>query len=101
MLGRDIGREVYSSVKRFVSSPPVLSRLLMGGRKVLEPESEENATIDTPDAPYHEVTIPHAPEPSKGRKGKNESKPKTKISVLHCDIIKDQFWGARPSILAG
>lgn len=30
---------------------------------------------------------------------KREAKPKTRINVLHCDIIQDEFWFSRPSIL--
>ncbi|KAG6809771.1 hypothetical protein H0H93_015510 [Arthromyces matolae] len=39
--------------------------------------------------------------PNKKEKKKRDVKPKTKVVVLHCDIIKDQFWDDRPSILGG
>ncbi|KAJ6524235.1 Thg1 C terminal domain-containing protein [Mycena vulgaris] len=32
---------------------------------------------------------------------RSRTKPRTKIIVLHCDIIKDEFWEARPEILSG
>ncbi|KNZ80193.1 putative tRNA(His) guanylyltransferase [Termitomyces sp. J132] len=35
------------------------------------------------------------------RELKRDTKPKTEVVVLHCDIIKDQFWDDRPGILSG
>ncbi|KAG5641868.1 hypothetical protein DXG03_004092 [Asterophora parasitica] len=40
------------------------------------------------------------PPQTKVKKGKKkEAKPKTRVVVLHCDVIRDEFWEARPSIL--
>ncbi|KAJ7031670.1 Thg1 C terminal domain-containing protein [Mycena alexandri] len=33
-------------------------------------------------------------------KMRGRTKPRTKVVVLHCDIIKDEFWDARPEILS-
>ncbi|KAF4596637.1 tRNA-His guanylyltransferase [Pleurotus pulmonarius] len=35
----------------------------------------------------------------KQKKNKAQTKAKTKINLLHCDIIKDEFWDARPHLL--
>ncbi|KAJ8520751.1 hypothetical protein ONZ45_g2473 [Pleurotus djamor] len=31
---------------------------------------------------------------------KKKGKPQTKINLLHCDIIQDAFWDARPHLLS-
>ncbi|RDB25872.1 putative tRNA(His) guanylyltransferase [Hypsizygus marmoreus] len=66
---------------------------------------------EIPEPPTAQVTIPKelddnippVPEPSqtggKKTKPKRDVKQKTKIVVLHCDIIKDEFWEARPDLL--
>ena len=37
---------------------------------------------------------------SKGKKNKKESKSvRWRIELMHCDIIKDEFWDARPDLL--
>jgi len=37
---------------------------------------------------------------SKGKKNKKESKSvRYRIERMHCDIIKDEFWDARPGLL--
>ncbi|KAF8813512.1 tRNAHis guanylyltransferase, partial [Phlegmacium glaucopus] len=40
------------------------------------------------------------PIKSKGKKNKHESKSvRYRIELIHCDIIKDEFWDARPGLL--
>ncbi|KAF8071548.1 Thg1 C terminal domain-containing protein [Lyophyllum atratum] len=43
------------------------------------------------------------PSPIRGKetKPKRKVKPKTNVIVLHCDIIKKDFWDARPGLLEG
>ena len=102
---RDIGREAYLCAKWFVSSAPVFSHLLAAdwGRQIVEPEPKDSITIGIPDVHHDEVEVLQASESTSegnGRKTKNKTKSKTRISVLHCDIVKDEFWDARPGILA-
>jgi len=36
---------------------------------------------------------------SKGKKNKNESKScRSRIELMHCDVIRDEFWDARPGL---
>ncbi|KAJ7692120.1 Thg1 C terminal domain-containing protein [Mycena rosella] len=41
------------------------------------------------------------PDTPPAPKMRTRAKPRTQIAVLHCDIIKDEFWDARPEILSG
>ncbi|KAF5379751.1 hypothetical protein D9615_005768 [Tricholomella constricta] len=63
-------------------------------------EPVESAVIPTSEAADDAVS---EPSPMKGKKAKpkREAKSKTRIVVLHCDIIKNDFWDARPGILNG
>lgn len=45
-----------------------------------------------------ESTVPDRLQP---KKKKSKDKAPTQMTLLHCDIIKDDFWIARPEILAG
>ncbi|KAG2145325.1 Thg1 C terminal domain-containing protein [Suillus bovinus] len=44
-------------------------------------------------------TPPFGPPRQKRFKAKKKNKPETTIEVLHCDIIGDEFWLARPHLL--
>ncbi|KAG6852815.1 hypothetical protein C0991_008970 [Blastosporella zonata] len=55
--------------------------------------------ITEPPAAIEPTEPPDSTAENKNRKSKREVKPKTRVIVLHCDIIKDEFWGARSGIL--
>jgi tRNA(His) guanylyltransferase len=79
-------------------------RGLLTRSKIVEPGSDTNAIPVLPPTSDHDANVSQEPEyarQDKERKSKNDRKPTTKVTVLHCDIIKDEFWEARPSILAG
>jgi len=47
-----------------------------------------------------EKTQSNNPTKSKEKKNKNKSKSvRSRIELMHCDIIKDEFWDARPGLL--
>ncbi|KAJ6492490.1 tRNAHis guanylyltransferase [Mycena vitilis] len=58
-----------------------------------------------PDGPLSEAegipttSLPGIFEPTTVRM-RTRAKPRTQVNVLHCDIIKDDFWDARPEILS-
>ncbi|KAJ7735619.1 Thg1 C terminal domain-containing protein [Mycena maculata] len=73
------------------------ARFRKGSTLVREEISEE------PSVPSHEnvparLSVPGSDGPSAIRM-RTRTKPRTRIVVLHCDIIKDEFWDARPDIL--
>ncbi|KAG6897011.1 hypothetical protein C0992_004655 [Termitomyces sp. T32_za158] len=47
------------------------------------------------------ITSAFSPTVHHSVKLKREVKPKTEVVVLHCDVIKDQFWDDRRGILCG
>lgn len=54
-----------------------------------------------------ETTPPNEPEPTPSepsktndKKKNKKAKPPTRVVLLHCDIIKDEFWNERPGLLA-
>ncbi|KAI9566915.1 Thg1 C terminal domain-containing protein [Boletus coccyginus] len=61
--------------------------------------SEPEASQDTNDLP-EPITIQASEITQIPPKASQQEKPKTTIEVLHCDIIGDEFWDARPHLLA-
>jgi len=55
------------------------------------------AADETPGKGGNSTSEPN--QEGKKKKPKCGTKPKTKITLLHCDIIKDEFWQMQPSIL--
>ncbi|KAG5636225.1 hypothetical protein H0H81_008732 [Sphagnurus paluster] len=53
----------------------------------------------TGDIASEPVTAPRKGGEKKKHTQKRNAKSRTKILVLHCDIMKDEFWDARPAIL--
>jgi hypothetical protein len=106
ILMKGSGRGVYSFVKWSVLGSSCDPTIADRRPKVVEPNVEvATAPAEAPDpepqAP--DSASKSASEPTqegKRKKKKHLSKPKTKITLLHCDIIQDEFWDARPSILA-
>jgi hypothetical protein len=100
------GKGVYSFVKRSVLGSSRGSMIADRRPKVVEPDVEDDdvpaeAPNPQPQAPDSTFESPSAPtQEGRKRKLKRPSKPKTKITLLHCDVIQDEFWEARPSILA-
>ena len=49
----------------------------------------------------HDEIQSNKPIESKGKKNKNKKTKsiRTTIELMHCDIIKDEFWDARPGLL--
>jgi hypothetical protein len=95
------GKGVYSFVKRSVLGSSRGSMIADRRPKVVEPDVEDDdvpAEAPDPDSTFKSPSAPT--QEGKKRKLKRPSKPKTKITLLHCDVIQDEFWGARPSILA-
>ncbi|KAF8230588.1 tRNAHis guanylyltransferase [Tricholoma matsutake] len=64
------------------------------------PDSKGDAPTTNTEAPHHDVRTSENIRWSNGRKLEDGGGPKTKITVVHCDIIKDDFWEARSGILA-
>ncbi|KAJ7756987.1 Thg1 C terminal domain-containing protein [Mycena metata] len=60
-----------------------------------EPVPDTSTTADT-STENDTTTSPASSLP----KMRGRTKPRTKVVVLHCDIIKDKFWDARPEILS-
>ncbi|KAG6885626.1 hypothetical protein C0993_012044 [Termitomyces sp. T159_Od127] len=65
--------------------------------------TESSAAAHEPSGPSGDNLSKSAFSPTahKSGKPKREVKPKTEVVVLHCDIIKNQFWDDRRSILSG
>lgn len=59
-------------------------------------EPEEQDTGDSPEP----VTTQASESVRIPLKASQREKPKMTIEVLHCDIISDEFWDARPHLLA-
>lgn len=51
------------------------------------------------DEPLHEVSPKIEAEQGVMAKKAKKKAPQTRIELVHCDIIKDDFWNARPGIL--
>ncbi|KAI0649201.1 tRNAHis guanylyltransferase [Trametes meyenii] len=58
---------------------------------------EENEV--PPSSTFLGSTSPNTTSAAQG-KGKKKARVRTTIELLHCDIIGDEFWNARPNILA-
>ena len=76
-----------------------MSRLFMARRS-------PSTKVSVPDAPPSESTIENQADDSftsdtskPKKKKKAKDKPFTQIVLLHCDIIKDEFWTTRPYLL--
>ncbi|KAG5342368.1 hypothetical protein C0989_002841 [Termitomyces sp. Mn162] len=85
-------------------------RFRKGSVLVREEVTEPAVTVNTQgsaphgpsDASDDTLVVPaFSPFEQKRTKLKRDTKPKTEVVVLHCDIIKDQFWDDRPGILSG
>ena len=63
--------------------------------QVSEPKDSQD-TGDLPDLP----TVAASEIARISHKGSQSEKSKMMIEVLHCDIIGDEFWDARPPLLA-
>ncbi|KAJ7190751.1 Thg1 C terminal domain-containing protein [Mycena pura] len=61
----------------------------------------EEVSEDTPEEEREGVTQETPPRPVHSPVSHSKSKARSRIAVLHCDIIKDVFWDARPEILSG
>ncbi|KAF5329950.1 hypothetical protein D9611_010502 [Ephemerocybe angulata] len=62
----------------------------------------ETMTASSTDATPSSVVLtePAQPKEKKNKKASKKAKPATLIVLLHCDIIKDDFWNERPTLLA-
>ena len=51
--------------------------------------------------PLHEASpTKEAVQGTKAKHARKKNKPpQTRIEIVHCDVIKDDFWNARPGIL--
>ncbi|KAK7042399.1 tRNA guanylyltransferase [Favolaschia claudopus] len=67
------------------------------GSTLVREELPEKTTANDDGAATGEPSDSGAPAAVKMR---GRTKPRTQVVVLHCDIIKDDFWDARPEILA-
>ncbi|KAJ7082940.1 tRNAHis guanylyltransferase-domain-containing protein [Mycena belliarum] len=47
------------------------------------------------------LTSMSGPDTESAPRLRGRTKPRAQIVVLHCDLIKDEFWDARPEILSG
>ncbi|KAF6764247.1 Thg1 C terminal domain-containing protein [Ephemerocybe angulata] len=66
-----------------------------------EGPTTETMTVSTDATPSSVVlTEPAQPKEKKNKKASKKAKPATLIVLLHCDIIKDDFWNERPTLLA-
>ncbi|CCO32188.1 tRNA(His) guanylyltransferase [Rhizoctonia solani AG-1 IB] len=64
-------------------------------------ESTNNTDVSDPVINFQNVqdAIPAKPESKKIAKNKAKRAPPTTVNVIHVDIIKDEFWTARPELL--
>jgi tRNA(His) guanylyltransferase len=107
--GSVIVREIIapeSSDKGEILEPPML--LTRSGVNQTPDESPENiGASDLPtNIPPHSQSVnegdgtpPLDPPRQKRSKAKKKNKLETKVEVLHCDIIGDEFWLDRPHLL--
>ncbi|KAF8556534.1 tRNAHis guanylyltransferase [Imleria badia] len=73
----------------------ISARFRKGSVVVREKTSEPEGSQDTGDLP-EAVASTTVRKPKAGQR----EKPKMTVEVLHCDIIGDEFWDARPHLLA-
>jgi tRNA(His) guanylyltransferase len=57
-----------------------------------------NKALDTPD--QSQTTTSETPTKPTKQKFKQNKKQSTRIDLLHCDLIKDEFWDNRPWLLS-
>jgi tRNA(His) guanylyltransferase len=67
--------------------------------QVTEPVPEAPFTITLPQPDKIISIADPSPTGSRRTKTKRNAKLKTKLTLLHCDVIKDEFWDARPGLL--
>jgi tRNA(His) guanylyltransferase len=83
-------------------SPPTFTRTQTSdGVKESLTTTGEKGLEDAIEEPLHDVSPEtDAEQGVMAKKAKKKGKPpQTRIELVHCDIIKDDFWNARPGIL--
>ena len=69
-------------------------------REVVEPCQSLESTADQPGSSKEtENDDSRTTEKIKNSKKKTKTAALTRIVLLHCDVIKDEFWNERPGLL--
>ncbi|RXW13088.1 hypothetical protein EST38_g12764 [Candolleomyces aberdarensis] len=97
LVREEVAEQEPSSTKENLERSDVNAQVPSSLDSVATSEGSNATTVEDNGSPAEEQKRSGKKE-KKVRKAK--TKPPTRIVLLHCDIIKDDFWNERPSLLA-
>lgn len=99
VIVREIVAPGLSDKGECVEPPMLLTRSEVNQTRDKSPDPPTDIPSNSQSVSEGDETPPFDPPCHKRSKAKKKNKQETTVEVLHCDIIGDEFWLARPHLL--